>query len=220
MRCCLRGCGGTLLALVVILAAAYVGWRWGAEIFPRVQAWFGAEDQVTPSRPEPSPELAHAAVARFEEFRADPQRPSQMILDEVEVESVLRYYLQGRLPPEILDPEVIFGEEDFHLRGRVPLEAFPRLPELQHVIALLPDTVQLEFRAVLQPFDNEVLAVQVRGIEAAGVAIPARFVPQILDALGRQNRSGLALDAVAISLPRGVRSAYVANGRLVILSGR
>lgn len=39
MAGCLKNLVGKGTVLVLLVAAAYAGWRWGPEIFPRIQEW-------------------------------------------------------------------------------------------------------------------------------------------------------------------------------------
>jgi len=105
-----------------------------------------------------------------------------------------------------------------HLSARVAVAAFPKLPNLEQVIGILPDTVSVEVRGSLVPHDQRNLALLVDRISAARVPIPARMVAEVLEGFGRGGRSGLGPDALPIPLPDGIRSVHVQRDSLVLLA--
>ena len=93
---CLKGCLGRAWLVGLLGATAVAGWRWGPAVFPRVQGWFAEEEGAVEVLP-PSPELAAAALDRFERFRRG-EIGAQLSLSPNDVTSVLWYSAPGMLP--------------------------------------------------------------------------------------------------------------------------
>ncbi len=218
---CLRKVVGGIVVLGVIVAAAYAGWRWGPAVFPRAERWLeGRAEEVTPGTEEPSPEVADRVMARVEAFVESARTGDEFRLDDLEVTSVLRYASPGLLPAGIDEPTVWMEDGRLRLGARVTPSSFPDFPELEGILGILPDTVPLEVEASLLPFDDQAAAVLVQKIEAAGIPLPRRSYPTILTALGRRDRRGLPPEAVAVPLPEGLRSVYIAGDSLVLVVNR
>lgn len=213
---CLRGCVGRVWLLGLLLAAAFAGWRWGPAVFPRVQDWFAGEEEA--AEISPSPELAEAALDRFERFRRG-ELGDQLSLSATDVASVLRYSAPGILPGGISAPGVEFHDGVVTLSARVAVEAFPGLPTLDGILGFLPDTVSISVEGALAPLDEEWMALIVHGVRASfiPVPLPRGMTPRILTALGRTHRAGLPEDGLAFVLPDGVGSAHVLRNRLILV---
>lgn len=212
-----RSCIGRLVAVVLLVSAAYVGWRWGPAVFPTVERWLGRGDVAEASTA--SPELADATLDRLERFRAG-DGPAVISLGEAELSSMVRYALPGLVPPGVDRPSVGLSEGRVLLTARVAVEAFPDLPSLDQVVGLLPDTVDVLMEGTLTPWGRENLALTVRRVEAAGIPLPERLIPRILRAFGRPDRDGLAPNAMLVPLPEGLASAYVMRDSLYLVADR
>ncbi len=213
---CLKGCLGRAWFVGLIAAAALAGWRWGPAVFPRIQAWFAEEGGAVEVLP--SPELADAALDRFERFRRG-ETGDQLSLSATDVGSVLRYSAPGMLPAGVSDPVVEFQDGVVTLTARVAVEAFPGLPTLDGILGFLPDTVPISIEGALAPLDEDGVALIVHGVHAAFIPVPLPdgMTPRILTALGRRGSAQLPEDALAFPLPDGVRSAYVLRDRLILV---
>lgn len=166
-----------------------------------------------------SQELAEVTLDRVESLRAGPAG-GHLALGEAELSSVVRYALPGLLPPGVAAPAVAIRDGAVTLRARVATAAFPDLPALGDVIGLLPDTVDVIAEGHIASFGKESLAYRVSAIEAAGIPLPARLIPNVLAALGRQKRTSLPENALHIPLPGGIDSVYVIRDSLVLVSDR
>lgn len=193
---------------VGLLLVAWGGWRWGDAVFPRLERVAGIETRAGETEAEPSRELADEAIRRWERFaRADGER--ELLVSDVEVTSVLRHGLPGLLPAGVTEPRVEFREGGMKISGKVATDALPDIPELGRMLGILPDTVPMEMDAVLIPFEGDETALVIRRVTASGIPVPRRFVPRILDALGREGRPGLPPEAIRVPLPPDVLRAYV-----------
>lgn len=221
MKGCLRGCLGSLGLGVVVLAAAYGGWKWGPAVFPRLEAWVGEQAVVeaAPGR-TPSASLAEETLDRVDAFRSADSREPRLELDGVELSSVVRYTLPGIIPPGVQEPTVEVRDGKVLLSARVATAAFPDLPAVDEIVGLLPDTVDIRLRGSVVPFGAGMSAFHVERVEAERIPLPSRIIPGILEALGRRQRDGLPAEAMAIPLPSGLDRAFVEGDRLVLQADR
>ena len=213
---CLKGCLGRVSLLGLLLIAAVAGWRWGPAVFPRVRGWFAEEEATVEVLP--SPELAEAALDRFERFR-DGEGGDQLSLSVTEVVSVIRYSAPGMVPGVVSNPVVEFRDGVVSLSARIAVEAFPGLPTLDGILGFLPDTVAISVEGALSPLNDDGVALVVHGVRASFIPVPLPdgMTPKILTALGRRPVDGLPEDALAFPLPDGVRSAHVLRDRLILV---
>ena len=212
-----------LVGLVVLILVAYVGYRWGPAVFPSFERAMGlaADSTAAPAveLPQPSPELAEATLDRFEAFRAGTGE-ERMALGGTELTSVIRYALPGIIPPGVADPTVQLADGRVHLTARVAVEAFPKLPRLDEIVGLLPDTVLLAMDGTLVALDQAFLSLMVDRVEAARIPLPRRMVSDVLRGLGREGPASLPKDALAVPVPDGVASVFVQGDSLVLVAKR
>ncbi len=213
------------LGVVVLVGVAYAGFRWGPAVFPQVEGFLGlAGSGSTVGRaetgaPGPSPEIAEITLDRFERFRrGDGER--RLALGGTELSSLVRYALPGLVPQGVADPTVTLHEGRVRITARVATEAFPRLPRLEEVMGLLPDTVLMEMEGALVPLDQSFLALLVDRVEASRIPIPKRLIADILAGLGREGPSSLPAAALAVPIPDGVASVFVQKDSLVLEARR
>jgi len=207
--------------LVALVGAAYAGFRWGPAVFPRLEQalGIGGEEASLADDARPTAELADSTLDRFERFRSG-EGGDRLVLGGRELSSVIRFSLPGIIPPGVSDPLVRLEDGQVYLSARVAVEAFPRLPKLDEVVGILPDTVNVEIRGSLVPHDQANLALIVDRISAARVPLPTRMVAQVLEGFGRGGRSGLGPDALPVPLPDGIRSVHVQRDSLVLIAER
>jgi hypothetical protein len=200
------------LLIGLALAAAAGAWLY----WPRAAERLGGLEE--PTGLAISPELAEATLDRVEGLRgAD---GGHLALGDAELSSVVRYAMPGILPPGVDDPHVEIDDGVVSLAARVAIAAFPDLPTLGEVIGMLPDTVPVRVEGRLQRYGKESMAFFVSQVEAARIPLPDRLIPQVLGALGRQERPGLPANALHIPMPGGLDSVYVAQDSLVLVADR
>lgn len=214
MTGCARGCMGSVGTGLLLLVVAWAGWRWGGELFPRIESFVGNESVAQQSSVEPSAAIAEEALGRFNAFRLG-DTDSTFALTDLELTSIVRYALPGVIPNGVSRPAVEVRDDRLILSARVAISAFPDLPALNEVKGLLPDTVRIEMTASLLPFDAGHAALVVDGVEASNIPLPGRVIPGILETLGRQPLPGLPSTALAVPLPNGIRQAWASEGSLV-----
>lgn len=216
---CLRSCVGKIVLTILLVAAAYAGWRWGPQVFPPLQELL---DRIHPRDQAQvlSEALAVRTLDEFESFRLG-ERGDRLVLGNAQLGSVLRYRLPGLLPEGVNSPTIDMGDGVLRIRARVARESFPTLPALENIIGFLPDTLTLEMEGSLAPLEDERwIALVIHRMEASRIPIPGRLIPEILRALGRENVGGLPLDAVAIPMPDGLERAFVLRDSLVLIADR
>jgi hypothetical protein len=210
-----RGCLGKLLVLVLVAGVGLWVWWSYPDLIGRLRGVKGpvAVEVV------PSPELADATLDRFQAFQQG-EGDSEMRLGDAELSSLVRYSLPGMIPPGVDEPNVRVSDGQITLGALVALAALPEVPALREVLGLLPDTVPVEIRGTLAPFDSERAALHVDRIEASKIPLPPRYTPEILNALGRTPAPGLPENALLVPLPRGLSAAYVLQDSLVLVAKR
>jgi len=184
--------------LLLLLVAAYAGWQWGPEVFPKVHDWLGVSQGDVEEELVASPELADSVMARVQEFRRG-DGPGQLALGD-----------------GITNPQVTLRDGRVHFRARVALSSFPDLPDLGPIIGLLPDTLDVALQAAMMPFGDGTAALLIHRLEAARIPLPRRLVPEILSAMGRRDQLGLPPEALMVQLPPGLGSAYILTDSLIL----
>jgi hypothetical protein len=198
-----------LLGVVVLALGAWLLW-------PRIAALTGRGAGEPSSA---SPDLAESALDRFESFRAG-KGGDRLVLSGAEISSVVRYAIPGLLPSGVTDPEVSMTDGHLSLTARVATAAFPKLPRLDGVVGMLPDTVPVQMDGELVRFGKESLSFRVEHIEAARIPLPDRMIPGVLSALGRTHKGGLPANALHLPLPSGIDSVDVQGDSLVLVADR
>lgn len=213
-----------LVAAVVLIIVAYAGFRWGSFVFPpleRVLGLGGSEEveAEAPAPAGPTAELAEETLDRFERLRRG-DGEDRLALGGTELSSVVRFAVPGIIPPGVDQPTVDLQDGRVRLSANVALAAFPRLPRLDNVIGLLPDTVPVEMEGSLVPLDQAHLALLVDKIQVSHLPLPRRMIPGILAGFGRERARSLPDDALPVPLPDGLRSVYVQRDSLVLIADR
>ncbi len=215
VRTLAQGAKGLLLALMVLLAA-YAGWKWGDVAFPRLEAIAGLRGAVDdPPAEQVTPEAAEAAAARIRAFRVSEN--TELRLESSEVSSLLRYSIPGMLPAGVIQPRVSMTGDRIDIQVSVLPGAMPKLPDLGAILGILPDTVPVSVSGSLIPFGEGGSMLLIRGIRVQGVPIPSPAFPEILAALGRRDASGLPASAMLVPTFREIKGAYIENGELVLV---
>jgi hypothetical protein len=204
-----------VLVLILLVLAAYGGWIWGPEVFPRIHEWLGLDAEGESREVVSSPELADSALAQIQRFRRG-EGPDQLALDASKLTSLARFSLPEVMPQGVTDPVVTLRDGRVHFRSRVALEVFPDLPDLGPFLGILPDTLDVTLQASMMPFGDGRAALLVHRVEAMRVPLPERLVPEILRAMGREEQPGLPPEAIMVPLPSGLGSAYILTDSLVL----
>lgn len=201
---------------VLVLLAAYAGWKGGDIIFPRVETALGVgEAEAGKASALVTPEAAELAEKRIEAFRAsdDPE----LRLEPFEVSSLLRYTVPGMIPRGVHDPSVTMEGDRIWIRASVVPSVMPSLPDLGVIVGILPDTVAVSVGGSLVPFGDAGSMLLVKDMAIQGISLPSGTFPDILAALGRTDRKGLPPAAILVPAFTGIRGAYVENGELVLV---
>ena len=212
----LRRLAARICVTAAVIVAAYGGWKWGDGLFPRVESRLGigtgsaAADEVTP-------ELAGATMRKIEAFRDSGE--GELRLGSVEVSSVLRYTMPGMLPDGVVNAQVAFDEDRLQIEATV-LPARMEIPEIAGwvgIAGMFPDTVPVSVSASLTRFGERRSILLIQGILVQGVALPETAFPEILEALGRAEVSGLPASAILVPEVAGLGTAFIRDGTLVLV---
>lgn len=193
----------TVLLLVVVLGA--LGWWFRGDLWSR---WQGD--------PVPTEVSAEAAELAEEKLRRVREEGEPVALSPVELSSLLRYRAPVWALNAVGEPSVALAGDTLRVSGLVPTDRLPSHPELDPVRGFLPDSARFEIVGHVRPLGEGRVALQVEGMEFAGIPVPARYYPELLRRIGRQDEPGLDPAAVAVRLPEGVGSARVERGELIL----
>lgn len=204
-----------LLVSLLFFAVLGVGvWRFRDELG-------GWVDHLRSARVEepvgPSAELAMDAERKLASL-IERSGTDAVVLTEAEVQSLVLYRLAPALPPYVDSPRVELEGDRIRVHLQVATDRFPRVPELRDMMGFLPDKTDVSARAQLIPLGPGRVGLAVDDVTAAKIPVPRRFIPALLERLGRVEEPGLPPDAVAIPLPPGAAGAYVRGGSLVFLT--
>jgi hypothetical protein len=195
-----RWIGVLLLALLVLLA---LGW-WLSDRLER------ANDRAPT---EVSIEAADEAERKLERVRTDRE---EVRLSPIELSSLFRYRAPLWAVSGVDDAGVEMHGDTLVLSGRVATDRLPSHPELDRIRPLLPESSTVEITGRMAPFQDGRAALRIDQVHFAGIPIPQRFYPEVLERIGRSDEPGLGPTALALRLPEGVSAARVEGGHLVL----
>lgn len=197
-----RLAGGVLVAL---LALAGLGWWYRGEL----AGLLGLEEAPL----EVSAEAAASAEVKIRRIQTE---GDTVRLSPVELTSLLRFRAPASALQTLNEPEVAMSGDTLRLSGKLATDRLPSHPELDRVRLLLPDTARLVVTGGLRTYGHGGTALVIEGVEFAGIPIPRRYYPTVLQRVGRRAEAGLEENAVGVRLPPAVRSARVEDGFLVL----
>jgi hypothetical protein len=163
-----------------------------------------------------SPELGNVAATKIDQLRDG--RTERVALGSVELQSLVQYKYAGLLPSFAQDPHIELDADHVRLRMRVPVDKMPSIKGLGDAAAFLPDTTEVEVSGTLIPLADGRIALGVDKVQAARIPLPSRLISEGLQRVGRRDEAGLPKDAIAVTLPPGVKAAYIRNDSLILLA--
>lgn len=194
---------GALVVAVLMLAG--VGW-WQRD---RVAGWLGGVDEPM----EVSPEAAASAEAKLARLRDEGEEAR---LSEVELSSLLRFRSPAWAAETVHDASVALHGDTLELNGRVPVDRLPPHPELDKVRMILPDTAPVAITGQLQTLPSGRVAISIGTVRFAGIPIPQRYYPAVLERIGGGAEPGLGPTSLPLPLPPGARGARIEGDHLVL----
>lgn len=212
---CMKSCLGQILLAGFFLAATIAGWLWGPTVFPKVAEWFSNTDHV--SEAIVSSDLAEKTMGRFSDFQRG-GTGEQLSLSSNEVASILLYSVPDMMPEGISGPQIEMEDGIITLDVNVAVEALPQYLDMDDVLEFLPDTIEVSLAGTFAPLEDQNWgAFIVHGVQVSLIPVPERMIPDIIKILGKTDVDGLPDDAIAIPLPRGLKSVYVIRDSLVLV---
>ena len=107
--------------------------------------------------------------------------------------------------------------DTLRLAATIPTSGIPSHPDVDRIRDLLPDSARLEVEGRLRTLSNGRAALDVREVELAGIPIPERYYPPMLERFGRSGAPGLLPTELDVPMPPGVSQVRVENGFLVLI---
>jgi hypothetical protein len=196
--------GRLFLAVVVLLigAGVFMGIRSG--LIP-----FGEAAESV----EISPEAAASAEVKLTALRED---GTEARLSGPELSSLFRFRPGIWSMGAVLQPEVRMNVDSISVSGRVATASLPPDREIDAIRMLLPDTADVAVTGTIHPGSRGTVILEIYGMEVAGMPVPRRYYPMILERVGRGDATAADSITVTIPLPARVSAARVENGELVL----
>ena len=163
---------------------------------------------------EVSPEAADDAEEKLAGLRAG---QSEIRLSSTELSSLLIYRRPGWAPEAVRSPLVEMRGDTLRFAATIPTSGIPSHPDVDRIRDLLPDSARLEVEGRLRTLGGGRAALDVREVELAGIPIPERYYPPMLERFGRSGASGLLPTELDLPLPPGVSEVRVEDGFLVLI---
>ena len=203
------------MLLVFLIPTIYAGFKWG---LPPINHFLDSDNcEGCLEDAQPSMALSDLTMDRFEKLRWG-ELGAKLVLGSLEISSIARYAMPGIIPPGLLELRVEFEEELVRLSALVVAEEFPKLPKLDEIVGLLPDTMAVEMQGIIAPLDQGHLALIVNRLWVAKIPIPASLIPPILTAFGREGRRALPRNALLIPKPDVIESVFIRSDSLFLFA--
>lgn len=209
MRGCLGGCLGRLVGLLFLVVLVVALWRFGPDLG---RQWL---DWRTPSASaDTSPELAAGVLTRYERLLSG--QSDEILLSGAEVESFLRYTLDGAFPSGVTEPVVVLHDDQVRIVFQVEPGVFLEDRRWKRLGRGLPDALPVGARGRLLPASGGRAIFMVLRMDAAGIPLPGRMIPGLLDSMELERDPLLPPEALSIPLPPGVSNLRVEGDVLIV----
>ena len=209
------GCLRRIALLLVFLALLAGAWIFRERL---IGMW---QDLRSSDEPQlVSPELAESAQRKLAGMNG-PDAPARVALSSAELQSLVAYRMTDALPSFVLSPEVTVKDGVVSVRARVPTDEVAGVEGIggsEEILAMLPDTTEVEAKAHLIPLADGRVGLAVDEVSAASIPLPDRYIPRILERMGRVDQADLPREALALRLPEGVSSVYAHGDSVVFVS--
>ncbi len=123
-------------------------------------------------------------------------------LSGVELSSLFRYRAPLWAVSGVEDADVEMYGDTLVLSGRVATDRLPSHPELDRIRPLLPESSRIEITGQVRPYRTGSASLNIEQVQFAGIPIPARYYPEVLDRIGREESPGLGADGAGVAAPR------------------
>lgn len=165
--------------------------------------------------PEPTEVSPAVAAAAEEKLAGVTERGEEARLSAAELTSLFRYRPQEWSLGTIQSPVVEMAGDTLRLNGRVATDDLPVQEEIAPLRGFLPDTAQIRIEGTVRIGEPGETLLDITGVEVAGMPIPPAIYSRLLGqgaTAGSQNGTS----DLSLPLPRGVRSARVEGGELIL----
>ena len=163
---------------------------------------------------EVSPEAAEDAEEKLLSLRSGGE---EIRLNSAELSSLLIYRRPEWAPEAVRSPLIRMEGDTLRMAATIPTAGIPSHPDLDRIRGLLPDSARLEVAGRVRTLHGGRAALDVRAVELAGIPVPERYYPPMLERFGRSGTTGLRPTELDLPLPPGVSEVRVENGFLVLI---
>lgn len=205
----IRGCLARVGCLTLLVAGVSAGWAYQDDI----AEWWEAR-APGPESVEPSEALADRAEARLARaLRSD--RGGEVRLSAEEVQSLVRYRVEPRLPPGVSRPEVALRDSSARVTASLDLARLVE-GELPPVVRrMVGDTARVNAGLRPDAGDPGELRLRVEDLRTGAVQVPSMMLPWLLAELGLPTAADDPR-SVALEVGFGLTTARVEDGVLVL----
>ncbi len=211
----MKGCMRRLALLLFFLGLLVIAWLFRDRL---IAMWHDLRSDDTAQLA--SPELADSAERKLE-LMTGADAPARVSLSSAELQSLVAYRMTDALPSFVLAPEVTVQDGVVRVRARVPTDEVAGVEGIggsEELLAMLPDTTEVEAKGHLIPLADGQVALAVDEVTAASIPLPDRYIPKILERMGRVDQTDLPNEALALRLPEGVSSVYADGDSIIFIS--
>ena len=189
----------------------------GAVVVLAASAWFLRGSIPGPwNAPRPPTEISEAAAEVADAKLARLREEGDTVrMSGVEFSSYVRYRMAERFAFDAESPVIAFEGEAVRLDGRVPRTSIPveRIPRAAR--SFVPDTAEVAVRGSLRTVAPGRAALRIESASFARIPVGREVYVPLLDG-ATADEPGVGEDELAFQLPRGVSSAEVQGGELVL----
>lgn len=191
-----------LLVLLLLIGGAV--W-WFRDSIPFLDRGFATEV---------SPEAAESAEEKLLGLRSG---GDEVRLNSAELSSLLIYRRPEWAPEAVRSPLIEMTGDTLRVAATIPTAGIPSHPDVDRIRSLLPDSARLEVAGSVRMLNGGRAALDVREVELAGIPIPERYYPPMLERFRRSRADDLHPTELDLPLPPGVSEVRVEDGYLVLL---
>lgn len=192
--------------LTLILALVAAAWWYRDDL----RAWWSDRNRVEVVHP--NPELAAVAEEKLEALMAG-RGPDEVRLNEMELQSFVRYRMADQLPPGIGDPMVTLGDSTLSLSVALDLVSLGQtVPAAAELRRFFGDSARVKTEVYPYLAEDGLGRVTVLNLQAGVVPVPPLLIPNLLSRTGFETEGR----TLVVPLPPGLRGMRIQGEELIV----
>ena len=206
----MRSCATAVGIGAVVVAVGLAGWLARDDIVRFVSGRGGELENAATAGPDLAREVEAKVVALGQ------SEGREATLSTAELDSWIRYGLEGFFPSYISDVTTAIEEQRLVLSGRVALKEVPDIERMGPAVMFFGDTALVVVRGELDGLANGWGIFYVDEVKVGLVPLPDAMRDQLLARLKGGAQEGVPSNAVAFMLPDFVTDIGVREDRVVL----